>query len=60
MWKPGVELWLKNVGVYGRTGPEALLGVVPVGIAEDVALVSEAEFDGGVNRLPTLTAAVAG
>lgn len=48
---------LKKVGVYGRTGTAELLGVVPVGMPDEVALVSEAELDGGVRSCPTLTGA---
>jgi hypothetical protein len=32
-----------------------LFGVVPVGIADEAALESEAEFEGGVRSWPRLT-----
>jgi hypothetical protein len=44
----------KKVGLYGRTGAGPLFGVLPVGIAEDAALFSDAGLRGGVSRLPTL------
>jgi hypothetical protein len=50
----------KKVGVYGKTGAAPLFGVVPLGAAVEEALLSLAEFEGGVRRLPTLTAAVVG
>lgn len=49
-------LW-KKLGVYGSTGTAAPLGVVPLGMADELALASEAEFDGGVRSCPTLTGA---
>ena len=59
MWYPGVVPEWKKVGVYGSIGAP-LFGVVPEGCALEDAPLSEAELEGGVKRLPTLTAAVFG
>jgi hypothetical protein len=41
-----------NVGVYGKTGPGA---PVELGMPDDTAPLSDAEFEGGVRSWPTLT-----
>lgn len=52
LYPVGVVPVLKKVGVYGRTGTAALFGVVEVGMADEVALPSDAELDGGVSSWP--------
>jgi hypothetical protein len=57
VWNPGGVL--KN-GAYGSTGATLPFGVAPEALTVDEALLSDVEFDGGVRRFPTLTAAVVG